>query len=110
MVVMIIHCQESDSDFKSLQVQEMVGKIVEKGPNYVADPSGLRIGNPPDEKMAEILQQEASKLEEYISKVNYDWMLSASLLIDKSMFCPINNRNWHCRISILSCRTRFKTK
>ena len=52
-----------------LQVQEMVGKTVEKGPNYVADPSGLRIGNPPDEKMAEVLQQEALKLEEYISKV-----------------------------------------
>lgn len=52
-----------------LQVQELVGKTVEKGPNYFADPSGLRTGNPPDEGMAEVLQQEASKLEEYISKV-----------------------------------------
>ena len=50
------------------QVQELVGKTVEKEPNYVADPSGLRIGNPPDEKMAEILEQETLKLEEYISK------------------------------------------
>jgi len=42
---------------------------VEKGPNYTADPSGLRTGNPPDEKMVEVLQQEALSLEDYISKV-----------------------------------------
>jgi hypothetical protein len=52
-----------------LQVQELVGKSVEKGPNYVADPSGQRTGNPPDEKMAEVLQKEATALEEYVSKV-----------------------------------------
>ena len=62
-----------------LQVQEMVGKTVEKGPNYVADPSGLRIGNPPDEKMAEVLQQEALKLEEYISKVEDSYYSSLVL-------------------------------
>jgi len=46
-----------------------MGKSVEKGPNYVADPSGKRVGNPPDEKMAQVLQQEALSLEEYVSRV-----------------------------------------
>ena len=55
--------------FFSLQVKELVGKSVEKGSNYVADPSGLRTGNPPDEKMAQVLQDEGVKLEEYVSKV-----------------------------------------
>lgn len=50
------------------EVQEMIGNEVEKGPNYVADPSGLRTGNPPDEKMAEVLKNEVQSLEEYIDK------------------------------------------
>lgn len=58
--------------YLNLQVQELVGKVVEKGPNYVADPSGLRTGNPPDEKMAQVLQEVALKLEEYVSKVSVD--------------------------------------
>jgi hypothetical protein len=60
------------TDFYDLQVQELVGKVVEKGPNYVADPSGLRTGNPPDENMAQVLQEVALKLEEYVSKVSVD--------------------------------------
>ncbi|KAL7460212.1 hypothetical protein ACHAXS_000675 [Conticribra weissflogii] len=43
-------------------------RTVEKGDNYVADPSGLRTGNPPDKKMAEILNREVRSLEEYIDK------------------------------------------
>jgi hypothetical protein len=54
------------------QVKELLGKDVEKGPNYVADPSGLRTGNPPDEKMAQVLHEEALKLDEYVSKVSVD--------------------------------------
>ncbi|KAL3775424.1 hypothetical protein ACHAWO_001438 [Cyclotella atomus] len=50
------------------EVKELLGKDVEKGPNYVADPSGLRTGNPPDEKMAQVLHEEALKLDEYVSK------------------------------------------
>lgn len=46
----------------------MLGKEVEKGPNYVADPSGLRTGNPPDAEMAEALRREAKSLEEYVDK------------------------------------------
>mmetsp|Transcript_15160 Transcript_15160/g.27418 ORF Transcript_15160/g.27418 Transcript_15160/m.27418 type:complete len:291 (-) Transcript_15160:1405-2277(-) len=50
------------------EVQELMGKEVEKGPNYVADPSGLRSGNPPDAEMAEVLKREAKSLEEYVGK------------------------------------------
>lgn len=50
------------------EVQEMLGNKVEKGPNYAADPSGLRTGNPPDAHMAEVLKREARSLEEYIDK------------------------------------------
>lgn len=52
-------------------MREIVGKSVEKGPNYVADPSGQRTGNPPDDEMAQVLKEEVSKLEEYVSKVRY---------------------------------------
>ena len=57
----------------------MVGKTVEKEANYVADPSGLRTGNPPDQKMAEILQREALKLEDYISKNQVQSRVSLTL-------------------------------
>lgn len=50
------------------EVQEIIGNEVEKGPNYVADPSGLRTGNPPDAQMAEVLKREVKSLEEYIDK------------------------------------------
>ncbi|KAL3790479.1 hypothetical protein HJC23_012035 [Cyclotella cryptica] len=50
------------------EVQEIIGNTVEKGPNYTADPSGLRTGNPPDGNMVEVLQQEALSLEDYVSK------------------------------------------
>lgn len=46
----------------------MIGKEVERGPNYTADPSGLRTGNPPDAHMAEVLTREVQSLEEYIDK------------------------------------------
>jgi len=49
-------------------VKEITGGNVERGDNYVEDPSGLRTGNPPDEKMAEILNREVRALEEYIHK------------------------------------------
>lgn len=51
-------------------MKEITGGNVERGDNYVEDPSGLRTGNPPDEKMAEILNREVRALEEYIHKVN----------------------------------------
>lgn len=51
-------------------MQEIIGKKIDKGPNYVADPSGLRTGNPPDEKMVEILNLEVLSLEKCINKVN----------------------------------------
>ncbi|KAL7526617.1 hypothetical protein ACHAWF_001974 [Thalassiosira exigua] len=54
------------------QVQELLGKDVEKGPNYNPDPSGLRTGNPPDPHYAEILKREADALEEYVGKANRD--------------------------------------
>ncbi|KAL3770834.1 hypothetical protein ACHAWU_006393 [Discostella pseudostelligera] len=41
---------------------------IEKGPNYIADPSRERSGNPPDAQMAEILQREVESLEAYIDK------------------------------------------
>lgn len=50
-------------------MKEITGGTVEKGDNYVEDPSGLRTGNPPDEKMAEILNREVRALEGYIHKV-----------------------------------------
>ncbi len=56
----------------SNKVQEIIGKEVEKGTNYTPDPSGLRTGNPPDEKMVEILNREVLALEEYVSKVNIE--------------------------------------
>ena len=46
----------------------MIGKEVEKGPNYTPDPSGLRTGNPPEANMAAVLKREAQSLEEYIDK------------------------------------------
>ena len=46
----------------------MIGNEVEKGPNYVADPSGLRTGNPPDAEMTEVLKREAQSLATYIDK------------------------------------------
>lgn len=46
----------------------MIGNDVEKGPNYTADPSGLRTGNPPDAQMAEVLNREVQSLAEYIDK------------------------------------------
>jgi len=49
-------------------VKEITGGNVERGDNYVEDPSGLRTGNPPDEKMAEILNREVRALKEYIHK------------------------------------------
>ena len=45
-----------------------MGNEVEKGPNYAADPSGLRTGNPPDFQMAEVLKREVKSLEDYIDK------------------------------------------
>jgi hypothetical protein len=71
-IVDAISCHRGSLFYCILQVQELVGKVVEKGPNYVADPSGLRTGNPPDEKMAQVLQEVALKLEEYVSKVSVD--------------------------------------
>ena len=46
----------------------MIGNEVEKGPNYVVDPSGLQTGNPPDAEMAEVLKREAQSLAAYIDK------------------------------------------
>eukprot|EP00584_Thalassiosira_punctigera_P000312 CAMPEP_0172538642 /NCGR_PEP_ID=MMETSP1067-20121228/10002_1 /TAXON_ID=265564 ORGANISM="Thalassiosira punctigera, Strain Tpunct2005C2" /NCGR_SAMPLE_ID=MMETSP1067 /ASSEMBLY_ACC=CAM_ASM_000444 /LENGTH=290 /DNA_ID=CAMNT_0013324183 /DNA_START=71 /DNA_END=943 /DNA_ORIENTATION=- len=50
------------------EVQELIGNEVEKGPNYTADPSGLRTGNPPCSQVAEVLNREVAALEEYIGK------------------------------------------
>jgi len=56
------------SHHRSAQVQEMLGNELENGPNYIADPSRERSGNPPDAQMAEILQREVESLEAYIDK------------------------------------------
>ena len=45
-----------------------IEEVVEEGQNYVADPSGLRTGNPPDAQTAEVLQGEVLSLEQYIDK------------------------------------------
>jgi len=43
-------------------------EVVEKGPNYTADPTGIRAGNPPDSKLADTLRRVAKDLEEYVDK------------------------------------------
>ena len=45
-----------------------IEEVVDEGQNYVADPSGLRTGNPPDAQTAEVLQGEVLSLEQYIDK------------------------------------------
>uniref|UniRef100_A0A7S2MUC4 Uncharacterized protein n=1 Tax=Helicotheca tamesis TaxID=374047 RepID=A0A7S2MUC4_9STRA len=48
--------------------ENIVGEKIEKGPNYTADPTGVRTGNAPDSKLAETLDRVARDLEEYIDK------------------------------------------
>ncbi|KAL7438221.1 hypothetical protein ACHAXH_004491 [Discostella pseudostelligera] len=50
------------------EVQEMLGNEIENEPNYIADPSGQRSGNPPDSGMADLLKREVEALEAYIDK------------------------------------------
>lgn len=57
------------------QIQEKyAGETIEKGPNYNPDPTGIRIGNPPEGKLSETLERVAKELEEYVDKVREDSM------------------------------------
>lgn len=86
-------------------MKELVGKSVEKGSNYVADPSGLRTGNPPDEKMAQVLQDEAVKLEEYVSKVRICTLFGTALAICCYYFSLFIDF-----LIFLRCRIKFKRR
>ena len=56
--------------FVKFQIQEKkTSETIEKGPNYNADPTGQRTGNPPDGSLSETLERVAQDLEEYVDKV-----------------------------------------
>lgn len=46
------------------------GEIIDKGPNYNADPTGIRTGNPPEGTLCDTLQRMAQDLDEYVDKVH----------------------------------------
>lgn len=46
--------------------------LAEETTGNIVDPSGLRIGNPPDEQMVAILEQAAKALEDYVDKTQVE--------------------------------------
>lgn len=84
--------------------EKCTDEVVEKGPNYTADPTGIRTGNPPDSNLAAILRRVAKDLEEYIDKtqVQNRVALSESHIHDKIanvrgaviMAYPMGLPNW----------------
>mmetsp|Transcript_15774 Transcript_15774/g.17987 ORF Transcript_15774/g.17987 Transcript_15774/m.17987 type:complete len:285 (+) Transcript_15774:148-1002(+) len=48
--------------------EKYMNEKIEKGPNYQTDPTGIRIGNPPEGNLRDTLERVAKDLEEYIDK------------------------------------------